>query len=287
MSLRKLVRTAIILSRRPPCLRQCVRCKKSISPEVTERYLQPDHQATQSSMMNMISLQEGNSVYVTRFSPLGFVLQNGVKLSGPSVFFPRSYLKWKITRASDINEKSLGMFTMLTPKLDLLIIGTGSRQYSLPPETITFLRKKNINFEVFTSDHAIATFNFQNNDQRWIAAAIIPPERQSADLQDYVVGKYKDILDVSSLPMEDEIELRKLEKSGAEKAKRLQGDVENLKQDSSNIKQISSPLGAPRSFMSSDFVGVEMKEKNTTVSRDKVFSERRRSEVDNEDDKDK
>ncbi|XP_045166005.2 NADH dehydrogenase [ubiquinone] 1 alpha subcomplex assembly factor 3-like [Mercenaria mercenaria] len=302
MSLRRIVKNWTLLSKNHHCNRHFVRFRKRTkAPEVIEKYLDPEMHPSLSSKMTLLSQQEDDHIYITRYSGLGFGLQNNVRLSGPTVFFPRNALKWKIFRPSDINERSLSLFSLITPKLDLVIIGTGSHKQELSKDTIKFLRQNRINFEVMASDKAVAAFNFQNNDQRWIAAAILPPEESQNDLLDYIQNVYDDILDSTDMIYSEEKELprirntdktktQKLEdpQKGAEKIKQLPDDsTEDTEADTvvevkeSDVHFVKSPLGQSLDFLSSDSIVREVtddqKVKRKTLNK-KRYSEERKIE---------
>ena len=87
---------------------------------------------------------------------------------------------WVVDSAEDITEESLSLFTVLDPKLDVLIIGYGSRNTTtsrnpVDPKVIMKMRQKGINVEVLTTENAISTYNYLVEEGRVVAAALIPP----------------------------------------------------------------------------------------------------------------
>lgn len=76
-------------------------------------------------------------------------------------------------------------------------------------------------------------------------------------------GKYKDIIDSTSLPLQEELELRKLESSDIRSAMKLVGD---LKLDSADIKRTVSPLGASQSFLSTSVDGVNRNKEEKNIA---------------------
>lgn len=88
----------------------------------------------------------------------------------------RSVLSWNVGDAGDINESTLSLFTVLEPKIDVLVIGLGD---AVAPEVahriMAFSRKHKVNVEILTTESACATFNFLNAEQRMVAGAFIPP----------------------------------------------------------------------------------------------------------------
>lgn len=114
----------------------------------------------------------------------GFRLNNGFNVRGPMAIFPKSVLAWDVASAEKVTLESLILFTLLEPKLDVLIIGVGDTGKQIPRETIIALQKKRINFEILTTEHALATFNFLNFERRCVAAALLPPTRINYGAED-------------------------------------------------------------------------------------------------------
>lgn len=96
---------------------------------------------------------------------------------GPMVIFPRSVLSWNISNYDDIHEKSLSLFTLLEPKIDVLVIGVGDQTVTpaFSIKMMNYMRAYSINVEVLKTEQACATFNFLNAEGRMVAAALIPP----------------------------------------------------------------------------------------------------------------
>jgi NADH dehydrogenase [ubiquinone] 1 alpha subcomplex assembly factor 3 len=114
---------------------------------------------------------------INSFSQLGFRLNNEMMVVGPMAIFPRSVLSWNINNYMDINEKTLSLFCVLEPKIDVLVIGVGDQAITpaFSKQIINFMRKFNINVEVLNTEQACATFNFLNSEGRMVGAAMIPP----------------------------------------------------------------------------------------------------------------
>ena len=134
---------------------------------------------------------------VDSFAVDGFRLNDDTKILGPCVIFPTQVLgnkmitmyhqklnsmlftAWNVSGAEDISEESLALFTILDPKLDVLVIGHGltkSSRNPVDPRTILKMRQKGLNVEVLTTENAISTYNFLVEEGRVVAAALIPPD---------------------------------------------------------------------------------------------------------------
>lgn len=86
-------------------------------------------------------------------------------------------LSWNVGSPDDINESTLSLFSILEPKIDVLVIGVGDSNVTpaVAQRIMQFSRKYNINVEILTTESACATFNFLNAEQRMVAGAFIPP----------------------------------------------------------------------------------------------------------------
>ena len=97
-------------------------------------------------------------------------------------------MSWNIESFEAINDKTLSLFCVLEPKIDVLVIGTGDQ--TITPEfskkIIAFMRRYGINVEVLPTEQACTTFNFLNGEGRMVAAAIIPPVLLSVSESDYI-----------------------------------------------------------------------------------------------------
>ncbi|XP_062596567.1 uncharacterized protein LOC134258024 [Saccostrea cucullata] len=126
--------------------------------------------------LNQLSDHLEDQIMIKTISRSSFVLHNeNIRIIGPTVFFPREVLHWNVRGIEDINEASLSLFTLIDPKVDILLIGVGTHMERLSPEALKYLRVNKINFDVLPTEKACALFNFLNAEQRQVAAAVIPP----------------------------------------------------------------------------------------------------------------
>lgn len=136
----------------------------------------PDERDIENRMnLQLLSQDKSGILCIQKYSNNGFTLNNGLKLKGPTAFFPRSFLSWRVSSIRDVNESSLALFLMLAPKPDLFLLGIGSSEEKVDRDVIRVLREQQINFEILPTEKAIATFNFLVSEHRWVAAGLIPP----------------------------------------------------------------------------------------------------------------
>eukprot|EP01104_Vermistella_antarctica_P006082 TRINITY_DN16812_c0_g1_i1.p1 TRINITY_DN16812_c0_g1~~TRINITY_DN16812_c0_g1_i1.p1 ORF type:complete len:201 (+),score=31.69 TRINITY_DN16812_c0_g1_i1:165-767(+) len=99
---------------------------------------------------------------------------NGVNFSGPIICFPESVYCWLVKDVRDITAESLAMTTVLSPAIKTLIIGTG--RTAMPPDykLIAAMKEHGIVVESMTTANAVGTFNFLRQEERPVAAALLP-----------------------------------------------------------------------------------------------------------------
>lgn len=115
---------------------------------------------------------------IDSYSNSGFRLNDNTFCIGPTIVFPNAVLKWRVMRASDITMESLSLFTLLEPKLDLIVIGHGAEPHVRDPVSIPVIlaiKKKGISVECLPTEKAISTYNYLMEEGRVVAAALIPP----------------------------------------------------------------------------------------------------------------
>lgn len=100
----------------------------------------------------------------------------------------RTVMSWNVRNFEDVNEKSLSLFCVLEPKIDVLVIGSGDNVITpkFSAGIISFMRKYNINVELLPTEQACTTFNFLNGEGRIVGGALLPPTLLSVSESDYV-----------------------------------------------------------------------------------------------------
>lgn len=96
-------------------------------------------------------------------------------------------MSWNIESFKDIDEKSLCIFNLLEPKVELVVLGIGDQQPTpdLQRRILSFMRNYKINVEILQTEQACSTFNFLNSENRLVAGAMIPPVTLSVSEDDY------------------------------------------------------------------------------------------------------
>jgi len=124
---------------------------------------------------------------INTYSNIGFRLNKGMKIIGSMAIFNKSVLSWVVHDVEQITPESVSLFTLIEPKLDLLLIGTGETgsNHKISKDVTAYLRSKGINMEILPTNRACETFNFLNSEYRHVAAALIPPRHFKITAEDW------------------------------------------------------------------------------------------------------
>jgi len=89
------------------------------------------------------------TLQITSFNQFGFSINAHIKALGPILVFPKTIFSWNIEDINEINEKSLSIFKLMHPRVDVLVIGTGDKYEKINPNVPRWLIQNNIrNFEI-------------------------------------------------------------------------------------------------------------------------------------------
>ncbi|KAL7638223.1 UNVERIFIED_CONTAM: hypothetical protein RMT77_010787 [Armadillidium vulgare] len=100
------------------------------------------------------------------------------------IIFPRTVLSWRVKEAEEVNVESLSLFTILEPKLDVIIIGKGDKENMISLKTIQQMRSKGSSLEILPTEQACYTYNFLVSEGRFVAAALLPPKSLKISVTD-------------------------------------------------------------------------------------------------------
>lgn len=101
---------------------------------------------------------------------------NNITCLGAQLIFPDLTLLWDVEKVEDITKESLNFVIYAEPKIDTLLIGTGKTFVHLDKEIVDWLYSFGITADVMSTAHACQTFNVLNQEDRRVAAALLPTE---------------------------------------------------------------------------------------------------------------
>uniref|UniRef100_A0A8D3CUY1 NADH dehydrogenase [ubiquinone] 1 alpha subcomplex assembly factor 3 n=1 Tax=Scophthalmus maximus TaxID=52904 RepID=A0A8D3CUY1_SCOMX len=123
-----------------------------------------DDDMYQRTSVSVMQREPGSGIMIHSYSSHGFNI-DGNRVFGPCALLPPAILQWNVGSYKDITEESVSLFHMLVPRIEILVLGTGS---------------KGIAVEVQDTPNACATFNFLTSERRVTAAGLIPPPVSTA-----------------------------------------------------------------------------------------------------------
>ncbi|KAK5872454.1 hypothetical protein PBY51_013157 [Eleginops maclovinus] len=138
-----------------------------------------DDEMYQRTSVSVMQKEPGSGVMIYSYSSRGFNI-DGNKVLGPCAVLPPAILQWNVGSHNDITEESVSLFHMLEPRIEILVLGTGSRVERINPLVLALLKRKGIAVEVQDTPNACATFNFMTSERRVVAAGLIPPPVSTA-----------------------------------------------------------------------------------------------------------
>jgi len=113
-----------------------------------------------------------NQFFIRSFSDKGIRVADEF-FTGPFIISGQRIVpEWKVESIDDINEASLQVIFDLQP--EVILLGTGRNQVFLAPTTQIHFFRRNIGFEVMTTDAACRTFNVLAAEGRHVVAALLP-----------------------------------------------------------------------------------------------------------------
>ncbi|XP_029948265.1 NADH dehydrogenase [ubiquinone] 1 alpha subcomplex assembly factor 3 [Salarias fasciatus] len=133
-----------------------------------------DDELYQRTTVNVMQKEADGGVLIHSYSPAGFNI-DGNRVFGPCALLPPAILQWNVGTHEDITEESVSLFHMVEPRIEILVLGTGTKLERISPAVLALLKRKSIAVEVQDTPNACATFNFLMSERRVVAAGLIPP----------------------------------------------------------------------------------------------------------------
>ncbi|XP_007256741.2 NADH dehydrogenase [ubiquinone] 1 alpha subcomplex assembly factor 3 [Astyanax mexicanus] len=138
-----------------------------------------DDEMYQRTTVTVLQREPDSGPVIVSYSSRGFNI-DGNRVIGPCAVVPPAILQWNVGSHKDITVESLALFYLLEPRIEVLVLGTGSRTERLDPNILSFLRQKGIAVEIQDTANACATFNFLTSERRITAAGLIPPTNSTS-----------------------------------------------------------------------------------------------------------
>ncbi|GAA5857608.1 hypothetical protein JCM8547_004294 [Rhodosporidiobolus lusitaniae] len=141
---------------------------------------------------NLIQPTDNDPVSITSLTPsAGFTFSDGLVCPSPVLLFDGAIFLWDVqqpTSKEDAmgmkwdgwNEEKLRVFEVLSPRPEILLVGTGKTTCFPPPFFKRYLNNLGIQVDVLDSRNAASTYNLLVEEGRRVAAALYPVIERAA-----------------------------------------------------------------------------------------------------------
>ncbi len=89
------------------------------------------------------------------------------------LIFPDRVVQWTLAQGAPITLESLNVVLEEEGEIDLVLIGSGKKQFILPPMIKSALKEVGIGLEIMDTGAACRTFNVLQSEGRRVAAALV------------------------------------------------------------------------------------------------------------------
>ncbi|GAA5912040.1 hypothetical protein JCM6882_002014 [Rhodosporidiobolus microsporus] len=141
---------------------------------------------------NIIQPTENDPVSITSLTPsAGFTFSDGLVVPAPILIVDGAVFMWdvghpfkggdELGRTWDgWDEEKLKVFEVLSPRPEILLVGTGTSTAFAPPSFKKYLNNLGIQVDILDSRNAASTYNLLSEEGRRVAAALYPVSELSA-----------------------------------------------------------------------------------------------------------
>ncbi|KMZ66080.1 NADH dehydrogenase [ubiquinone] 1 alpha subcomplex assembly factor3 [Zostera marina] len=123
--------------------------------------------------INLIDKVPDDQLRFQKYTDTGFTV-NGVEYDGSLLIVNNTVMSWAPKTFSDITRDSLSIFQLLRPIPEILLLGCGKLTQHVSPELRKFIRSTGMKLEAIDSRNAASTYNILNEEDRIVAAALLP-----------------------------------------------------------------------------------------------------------------
>ncbi|GAA5854497.1 hypothetical protein JCM9279_006628 [Rhodotorula babjevae] len=144
-------------------------------------------------MTNIIYSTPNDPVSITSLSPkAGFTLSDGMVVPAPILLIDGQCFLWDVQHPTSEGKDPRGfewdgwsvdkvkVFEALSPRPEILLVGTGTATQFAPPHFKKYLNSLGIQVDVLDSRNAASTYNLLQEEGRRVAAALYPVSLLSA-----------------------------------------------------------------------------------------------------------
>ena len=120
-------------------------------------------------------IPSGDRQFVQSYGDGGFRV-TGTRHVGSILIFTFQTLAWPVVSTEDLTVESLAGMLEATPRVQILLLGTGRRILEVPPAVLRHYREAGLSVDVMDTGAACRTYNLLTVEDRRVAAALIAVE---------------------------------------------------------------------------------------------------------------
>mmetsp|Transcript_16924 Transcript_16924/g.21932 ORF Transcript_16924/g.21932 Transcript_16924/m.21932 type:complete len:187 (+) Transcript_16924:43-603(+) len=133
---------------------------------------------------NVVASTDSARLQITGCDPGGFEIMGDLYIPSSIVALNYNAFLWRPQTIEDITFDSLGVFTIVHPRPEIVIIGLGANPSTRLDELFLYFRDEGIALEQMDTTNAVHTFNVLNDEERAVGAAILTMEPRGREGQD-------------------------------------------------------------------------------------------------------
>ncbi|KAJ7865679.1 DUF498-domain-containing protein [Mycena leptocephala] len=128
-----------------------------------------------SGLTNILASGTPPPIQIASVSEGGIVLEDGLLLPSACIFLEGKVFLWDVPGSvTQWGREHLGVFEVVVPRPEILLLGTGTEMAHPPPSVRTFLAGLGIQVDVMSTRNACSTYNLLAEEGRRVAAALAP-----------------------------------------------------------------------------------------------------------------
>jgi len=127
-------------------------------------------------LTNLYDEAQAPALQVRNVSESGIELKDGLVYASACILFGGQSFVWRVPAQPWVewSSEAFEIFSVVSPKPELLLLGTGKSLLLPPPSIREYLRKAGISMDVMDTRNACSTFNLLSEEGRKVAAALLP-----------------------------------------------------------------------------------------------------------------
>ncbi|SJL02556.1 uncharacterized protein ARMOST_05887 [Armillaria ostoyae] len=127
-------------------------------------------------LTNILADDNPPAVQVKRITNQGIQLVDGLVLPSACIFLEGQVFLWDVPQTlwEGWGKEHLEIFDLVSPRPEILLLGTGARLVLPPPFVRTYMSRLGVQVDTMDTKNACSTYNVLAEEGRRVAAALLP-----------------------------------------------------------------------------------------------------------------